>query len=369
MRRTPAATAAVTLFPVGRLPLFFAILTMAAIRTDALQRAAVPREPITTILEAFATHALVALGEGAHNNEQGHTFRLALIRDPRFTATVNDIVVECGNARYQDVMDRFVHGEAVPDTVLRHVWQDTTQANTVWDVPIYEEFFRAVRAVNTALPHERQLRVLLGDPPFDWGSIHTREDLGNQIRAVGGPAGRDRFAADLIQREVLAKQRRALLIFGDMHLVRAPLDPFPTIVTLLGTGIQPQLFTIWADTYGDDIKTLEPDTATWPVPSLARIKDTIMGSAPFAFFYPFLAAPGRNGAVATRGGSPRLEDEVDAVLYLGPPSTLTRARLAPSLCADAEYMEMRLSRMALMGAPPGAPTPADALKQYCASVK
>jgi hypothetical protein len=32
------------------------------------------------------------------NNEQGYAFRLALIRVPRFAATVNDIVVESGSA-------------------------------------------------------------------------------------------------------------------------------------------------------------------------------------------------------------------------------------------------------------------------------
>src|SRR5690242_17492775 len=85
---------------------------------------AVPADPVTTILDAFSRHDLVALGEGAHRNEQGHAFRLALIRDPRFAATVNDIVVECGNARYQDLMDRFVSGEEIPRTELRQVWQN-----------------------------------------------------------------------------------------------------------------------------------------------------------------------------------------------------------------------------------------------------
>ena len=129
---------------------------------------AVPIEPITGILEMFKTHDVVALSEGNHGNEQGHAFRLALIRDPRFSAAVNDIVVEFGNAHYQAVIDRFVQGEPVAYEELRKVWQDTTQRGTVWDRPIYEEFYRAVRDVNAALPVERRLRVLLGDPPMDW---------------------------------------------------------------------------------------------------------------------------------------------------------------------------------------------------------
>jgi hypothetical protein len=70
-------------------------------------------------------------------------------------------------------MDRFTRGEDVPNDTLRQVWQNTTQPHPLWDVPIYEEFFRAVRAVNQSLPNDRQLRVVLGDPPIDWDRLKT----------------------------------------------------------------------------------------------------------------------------------------------------------------------------------------------------
>ena len=41
------------------------------------RRPAVAVEPIAAILEAFQSHAIVALGEGPHGSE-GHAFRLAL---------------------------------------------------------------------------------------------------------------------------------------------------------------------------------------------------------------------------------------------------------------------------------------------------
>lgn len=103
-------------------------------------RLALPSDPIAGILEAFQSHTIVALGEGLHGNEQGHAFRLSLIRDRRFGATVNDIVVEFGNARYQDLMDRFVRGEQVSNKGLRQAWQNTTATGTGWDRPIYEEW-------------------------------------------------------------------------------------------------------------------------------------------------------------------------------------------------------------------------------------
>jgi hypothetical protein len=175
---------------------------------------AVPIAPIGGILDAFRSHQIVALDEGDHGNDRGHAFRLDLVRDPRFSAIVDDIVVEFGSARYQDLIDRFVAGEDVPAGLLKRVWQDTTQPHDIWDGPIYEEFFRTVRDVNASLPRERRLRVLLGDPPIQWEAVNSRADHAEWFEQ------RDSYPANLIQREVLPSKRRALLVFGSMHLVR-----------------------------------------------------------------------------------------------------------------------------------------------------
>ena len=120
----------------------------------------------------------VALAEGPHGNEQGHRFRLSLINDPRIAAVVNDIVVEFGNARYQNIVDDFVRGSDVPHAKLRQVWENTTQLSTVFDSPIYEDFLRAVRKVNASLPEEiDSSRVLLGDPPVDWDRVRSDDDF------------------------------------------------------------------------------------------------------------------------------------------------------------------------------------------------
>jgi hypothetical protein len=141
-------------------------------------------------------------------------------------------------------MDRYIRGEEVPDASIRRVWQNTTQPFTTFDGPTSDEFFRAVRAVNVSLPRNRQLRVLLGDPPVDWDRIEAIKDLGEWRTAM---AKRDSHPADLVRREVLAKHRRALMIYGGMHFQRKNLtfnyesdDPRShTIVNLLeGTSYQ-----------------------------------------------------------------------------------------------------------------------------------
>jgi hypothetical protein len=129
---------------------------------------------------------------------------MALIRDPRFVAVVNDIVVEFGNSRYQDLMDRFVDGDDnVPYAQLRHVWQDTTQPHAVWDRPIYERFFRAIRRINGSLSEERRIRIELADPPIDWSQIKTFQDLLPWLKR------RPFDEAAIVEREVLAKNRKS----------------------------------------------------------------------------------------------------------------------------------------------------------------
>ena len=106
----------------------------------------VPQPAVASILRGFDTHALVAIGEG-HRNQQVHDFILTLVSDPRFADKVDDIVVEFGSADHQDIIDRFTEGQAVPLSELRRVWRDTVNI-LVWDSPVYERFFRAIRTVN-----------------------------------------------------------------------------------------------------------------------------------------------------------------------------------------------------------------------------
>jgi hypothetical protein len=332
---------------------------------------AVPTDPITAVLDAFRTHDIVALGEGNHGNQQGHAFRLSLIRDPRFPTTVNDIVVEIGNARYQDVMDRFVGGEEVPYETLRKVWQNTTQPHAGPDLPIYEEFYRAVRAVNASVAKGQHIRVLLGDPPIDWDSATARQDRDKYINA------RKSYPAEVVQNEVLAKGRRALIIYGDGHLQRRPLhanyqidDPLAETVVSLLEKAKTRVFTIFTTT-GVNLANLQPNVASWPVPSLSLMRGTALGAADFASYF-----PSGNRRVVIRDGEVvatvpseqwlmvKMEDQFDAALYLGAPSTITYSKLPPSLCLDADYMKMRLDRIELEG-------PrflADELRKYCAGV-
>jgi hypothetical protein len=168
---------------------------------------------------------------------------------------------------------------------------------------------------------------------------------------------RDAHAADLIRREVLAKERRALVIYGGGHFFR--IDP-GTLVSLIEKPGDTKVFTVWTNT-DTDLPALQPDIATWTPPKLGLLRNTVPGAALFATVFGFPAD--RMPALRTL----RMEDQFDALLYLGPRSSLTTSPLAPARCADTAYMEMRTSRMKLFPPPPGAPDPVEQLKRYCAA--
>jgi outer membrane protein OmpA-like peptidoglycan-associated protein len=178
-----------------------------------------PHHAVEIILAAFDNHRIVGLSDGAgHGQPDTLDFFTTLIHDPRFPRVARNIVVEFGNARYQSVMDRYVAGEPVARDELRHVWEDTTQVTGVWSLPMYERMFAEVRAVNAGRPPDRRIRVLLADPPIDWSRVSSPadEDMNDW---------RDAHFAHVVERDVMNRGEKALLLFGGAHLGRRVILP------------------------------------------------------------------------------------------------------------------------------------------------
>ena len=98
---------------------------------------------------------------------------------------------------------------------------------------------------------------------------------------------RDTFPADLIQREVIAKGRRALLTYGSMHFQRKNIvanyefeGPAETIVSRLENKWGAKVFTIFTA----DVAALQSDAASWPVSSIAIVRGTVLGARDFTKF-------------------------------------------------------------------------------------
>ena len=271
---------------------FIAALSPSALaQPTASPKPAVPLDAIAAIVDVFKSYALVALGE-SHGHREREDFLLTLIADSSFAAVANDIVVEGGISSHQGLVDRFVSGEDVPPESLQRVWRDTPR-NLV-------SVIQLVREINSTRPTPRRLRVLLGEPPID------------SDRA--GPASdRNRFAARLVEREVLGRGRRALLTYGSGHFVRRTASH--SLVTLLERGRGVKVFNIWTNVAA--LRPIQDDVESWPVPSLALVRSTALGLSNFAAFFPPTVF------IIPAAWQVPMQDQFDAVLYLGPTTTWT----------------------------------------------
>jgi hypothetical protein len=143
-----------------------------------------------------------------------------------------------------------------------------------------------------------------------------------------------------------------------------------TVVSALEqAGSKTKVFSLWTAT-DSELSDIQADVAKWDAPSLAMLRGTVLGAADFTQYYPYptprFDIHGGSGAQVPRDQwrSLRMEDQFDAVLYLGPRSAITVAprRLSPAICAGTEFLLERLTRLALTGLPP---IETERLKQLC----
>jgi hypothetical protein len=178
------------------------LLVIGALRTANAQTPAATE----ILLKRSQNLQILALGE-RHWSITEHQFVQSLIRDVRFSDTFSVIVVEFGNALYQDVIDRYIAGEIVSDDELKRVWQDTT-VPMAWDCRLYPMFFQLIRDLNQTLAKAKRIRVLLGDPPIDWSKVHTVSEFSPFM-------DRDNFYAGVVARN--CQKGHCLLICGTNH--------------------------------------------------------------------------------------------------------------------------------------------------------
>ncbi|HEY8002779.1 MAG TPA: hypothetical protein VIE16_01045 [Phenylobacterium sp.] len=283
------------------------------------------------VFAAFARRPIVLLGDAHHLAQEG-AFYAALIRDPRFAAEVGNLVAEFGGAAHQDTIDRYVNGEAVSYQELRKVWTDLVG----WEAPpsqMYSNLFATVRAVNARLPPPRRIRVWLGEPPIDWTTLRSFDDLDPYMRR------RDTYPADLINRDVLDRGRKALVIYGPPHFLFSPFGPsMRDSVERAHPGSTYLILPYAGYARAGCSQQVESRARAWAAPALVRpvtgtwlARVMIRCAATGGFRSPDPAQVAR-ARTALSGAS------ADALLYLGPAATLTRDAPDQSLYLDSAYV-------------------------------
>ena len=284
-----------------------------------------PEDATEAILTAFDKYEVVGMG-AAHGNKDLDDFILHLVRDPAFPSKVNDVVVECGNSLYQTILDRYIAGGEVPLSDVRQVWRNTTQPMCGVS-GFYEVLFPLVRRINQRLPPQRRLRMLAGDPPIDWSKVKDKS---------GVMLDRDATTASVMEKEVLSKRHKALMLFGEFHLFHsnssAPIGlesavqryerNYPDVTLVIGDLM------VFTDSVSPANEKWEVRMASWPVPSLMQnIQGTWLADVDKTYF----------------------SKMVDAYLYLGPGDLMLVEPRPAEVFSNKDYMAELHRRAAIIG--------------------
>jgi hypothetical protein len=282
--------------------------------TAEIGRAVQPLDAIQGIVSAFGTHPVVAIGED-HWLLQAGEFYVQLVQNKDFQETVQDIVVEFASRNNQALLDKYISGADVSASDVKHIWRDTTKVAS-WESPIYANWLAAIRQVNLSLPAPHRLRVLAGDTAIDWSQIHTHAEWA----ALGD---NNLSFAEVIMKEVLAKKHRALVVLGAGHVTRGDRESAANTTGRVEFHYPGSTFIVLLDCWGllapevqSEIDSLHPK-----IPALYLLAGSPLGEK-------------------MDGRGARLSNNVDALLYLGPPTAFTMAFPAPGSLGSAYLTEI-----------------------------
>lgn len=323
-----------------------------------------PQDAAKAILAAFDKYEVVGMG-AAHGNQDLDQFILNLIRNPELPSKINDIVVECGNSLYQPILDRYIAGDGVPLDEARQVWRNTTQPSCSVSA-FYEELFPLVRRINQRLSPGKRFRVVAADPPVDWSKIRTAADF-----AGGQFMMRDPVIASVMEKEVLSKHRKALMLFGTLHLYHRHGENAPMLISSAVETYEknyPGVTLVIADhtgfgshspleKYNDEF---ESRMAAWPVPSLVQdmagtwladlLEKTHTLGGMLVMFR--VGKDGKRTETPVDSGGVPPSKMVDAYLYLGPRDLLLKDPHPAEIFLDKDHMAEMKRRASIMGPDP-----------------
>jgi hypothetical protein len=273
-----------------------------------------PVNAIQGIVSAFRKHPIVAVGED-HWLLQAGEFYVQLVQNKDFQETVQDIVIEFASRNNQALLDKYISGADVSASDVKHIWRDTTKVAS-WESPIYANWLAAIRQVNQSLPPPHRLRVLAGDTAINWSQIHTH--------AEWAALGENNLSfAEVIMKQVLAKNHRALVVLGAGHVTRGDRESADNTTGRVESQYPGSAFVVLLDYWGllapevqSEIDSLQPR-----IPALYLLTGTPLGET-------------------LDGRGVRLSNNADALLYLGPPTGFTMAFPAPGSLGSAYLSEI-----------------------------
>lgn len=258
--------------------------------------------------ESFRSHRFVFIGS-THGGVKRHEFLLCLLSRVAFREMVTDVVVEFVSGAHQRLLDRYLlELEEVPFDSLRRLAFDTDYPLLFATIPQVPEFLLAVREVNGQVGLSDRIRVIGGSDTVEWSEIRSREDLAFY------PFKTNWTAHLLTEHLAPDPDARVLVVYGDGHIqhgtgtltanVEARVEPDSLfVVSTIPTLAEGERERVAA--FGD------PDhpffVAAADFPEIEQLPEAL---------FPIVTTSRTSLSEFAESG--RLEEKVDALVYLGP---------------------------------------------------
>jgi hypothetical protein len=187
---------------------------------------------------------------------------------------------------------------------------------------------------------------LAGDPPIDWDQVKTVEDYLKFL------SKRDSSIASVMEKEVLSKHRKALMLFGTFHLFHG----VPDAVSTYEKDYPNVTFIITDAGFFSAVSASSSENPFigWQPPSLAEIKNTWIANLGLDKFFPPPVMIDKN-CKATSEFPESLQkpmgELVDAILYLGPGNLRLKEQMPADIALDIDYMTELQRRESFAGFP------------------
>ncbi len=296
------------------------------------------------IIQTFQKCNIIGLGEGGHHLENSHQFFQKMFDNKIIQKTINIVIVEFANAKYQDILDSYIFGEEVPINELRKVWRESTQCiERFGEATIYFELLQKIRTVNFSLSANNKIRVLGGDPPIDWEAVRSLDDYNKSN------CQRNIYPAELAIEYGLNRSMKVLVIYAEYHITK----------TIDKTGFShSNITTCINDKYPSAIKViavlnpqefkLGKQTENCPLYSIIDLNNEEVGNLPAEKY--FTQIFNENGKIVLFNDH-KIKELFDAFLYVGSSELWKRVDFPRSVFTDDEWKELNRRRKMFGGKP------------------
>ncbi|WP_370978717.1 hypothetical protein [Agaribacterium sp. ZY112] len=291
----------------------------------------------TAVLKAFETHNVVAIGD-YHWNTPVMEAITQLVTQPKFNSKIQHIVVEFGNSRHQDLLNRYLEGKDASTKELEKVYRDSLFF-TAWMPTVYQNFFATVRQHNLSVDASQRIKITLAEEAFNWEK--TTEH--NQWKKAASTKT-DHFFSTV--KQSIDKKEKTLMVFGAFHIIKLPTSLAKNIekeqlplVTRIELAYPGEVYTVWPLTD----PTITQALAELPEPSIISVTDSALKDVKFIDMLP--KARIRLSRLDSR--DLLLSDLIDAVLFVG--QTQRKDVLPESVYQDKQWLEEMDRRINIIG--------------------